>query len=81
MSFRFMPGMLQTSKKTRLSLNQTMKTISTSERFFSSDRWKSDGPCFFFCEEISECAKVKYTLEGCVKHPWSVGKIQGMMLI
>ena len=34
---------------------------------------------FLSCEEISQCAKVKYTLEGCVKHPWSVGKIQGMM--
>ena len=56
--------------------NQTMKVISSSERCSSSDRWRSDGPCFLSCEEISQCAKVKYTLEGCVKHRWSAGKIE-----
>ena len=79
-----MPGMIQTIKNHNfLSIkhNQTMKVISSSERCSSSDRWRSDGPCFLSCEEISQCAKVKYTLEGCVKHRWSAGKIQGMMLL
>ena len=74
-----MPGMIQTIKNHNvLSIkhNQTMKVISSSERCSSSDRWRSDGPCFLSCEEISQCAKVKYTLEGCVKHRWSAGKIE-----
>ena len=71
--------MIQTIKNHNvlsITHNQTMKVISSSERCSSSDRWRSDGPCFLSCEEISQCAKVKYTLEGCVKHRWSAGKIE-----